>query len=172
MPDGVTPERFEVVANFLSHPRNRRIRVIAAGSRPTTRACASLTDLYPGVNFAEREIYDLFGVEFTATPISPASSCPTTGWATRCARTTRPPRAGHVQGRPEPAMTEEPRDSVDELVEVSDVDPITLTDDPEDRRLEAQTDEGAQQLRPLAGASRTKELVLTGGPWPDDSTTR
>src|SRR5690349_7612030 len=27
-PDGVAPERFEVVANSLSHPRNRRIRVI------------------------------------------------------------------------------------------------------------------------------------------------
>src|SRR6185295_9226566 len=25
---GVAPERFEVVANFLSHPRNRRIRTI------------------------------------------------------------------------------------------------------------------------------------------------
>ena len=26
--DGVTPERYEVVANYLSHPRNRRIRLI------------------------------------------------------------------------------------------------------------------------------------------------
>jgi NADH-quinone oxidoreductase subunit D len=37
----------------------------------------------------------------------------------------------------------------------------------EERRLEAQTDEGAQQLRPLTGEQRTRELVLTGGPWPD-----
>ena len=29
---------------------------------------ASITDLYPGVNFAERETYDLFGVEFTDHP--------------------------------------------------------------------------------------------------------
>ena len=29
VPAGVTAERFEVVANFLSHPRNRRIRTIA-----------------------------------------------------------------------------------------------------------------------------------------------
>jgi NADH-quinone oxidoreductase subunit D len=39
--------------------------------------------------------------------------------------------------------------------------------DEEERRLEAQTDEGAQQMRPLAGEPRTQELVLTGGPWPD-----
>ncbi len=32
---GVTPERFEVVANYISHPRNRRIRLITevAGRR-------------------------------------------------------------------------------------------------------------------------------------------
>ena len=28
LPDGVQGERYEVVANFLSHPRNRRIRTI------------------------------------------------------------------------------------------------------------------------------------------------
>jgi NADH:ubiquinone oxidoreductase subunit C len=67
IPAGVTAERFEVVANFLSHARNRRIRVIAElpVDDPTV---ASITDLYPGVNFAERETYDLFGVEFTGHP--------------------------------------------------------------------------------------------------------
>jgi NADH-quinone oxidoreductase subunit C len=67
VPVGVTPERFEVVANFLSHVRNRRIRVIAQlpADDPTI---ASMTDLYPGVNFAERETYDLFGVEFAGHP--------------------------------------------------------------------------------------------------------
>jgi NADH:ubiquinone oxidoreductase subunit C len=67
VPGGVTAERFEVVANFLSHPRNRRIRLIAQvpADDPTV---ASLSDLYPGVNFAERETYDLFGVEFTGHP--------------------------------------------------------------------------------------------------------
>ena len=64
---GVAPERFEVVANFLSHARNRRIRAIAQvpAEEPTI---ASLTDLYPGVNFAEREVYDLFGIEFAGHP--------------------------------------------------------------------------------------------------------
>ncbi len=67
VPAEVTAERFEVVANFLSHARNRRIRVIAQVpvDEPTV---ASISDLYPGVNFAERETYDLFGVEFTGHP--------------------------------------------------------------------------------------------------------
>jgi len=66
-PAGVAPERFEVVANFLSHPRNRRIRVITEvpAEDPTV---ASLCGLYPGMNFAEREVYDMFGVEFTDHP--------------------------------------------------------------------------------------------------------
>ncbi len=37
----------------------------------------------------------------------------------------------------------------------------------EEQRLEAQTDEGAQEMRPLTGDARARELVLTGGPWPD-----
>jgi NADH-quinone oxidoreductase subunit D len=44
-------------------------------------------------------------------------------------------------------------------------DDVTLQ--PEEARLEAQTDEGAQELRPLTGEARQRELVLTGGPWPD-----
>jgi NADH-quinone oxidoreductase subunit D len=38
---------------------------------------------------------------------------------------------------------------------------------PEERRLESQTDEGAQELTPLTGEARAREIVLTGGPWPD-----
>ncbi len=67
-------------------------------------------------------------------------------------------------------MTTEPKNSVDELVEVDDTDLLErpeLDHDPEERRLEAQTDEGDQQLRPMVGESRMKEIVLTGGPWPD-----
>ena len=49
-------------------------------------------------------------------------------------------------------MSEQPKDAVDELVEVVDDDLLEraeLADDPEERRLEAQTDEGDQQLRPM-----------------------
>jgi NADH:ubiquinone oxidoreductase subunit C len=64
---GVTPERFEVVANFLSHPRNRRIRTICEVPADDT-SVASLADVYAGVDFAEREAYDLFGVTFAGHP--------------------------------------------------------------------------------------------------------
>jgi NADH-quinone oxidoreductase subunit C len=67
IPSDIAAERFEVVANFLSHARNRRIRMIAQlpADDPTI---ASITDLYPGVSFPERETYDLFGIEFTGHP--------------------------------------------------------------------------------------------------------
>jgi len=61
--DGVAPERFEVVANYLSHARNRRLRVICEVPEHEP-AISSLSDVYPGTNFAEREAYDLFGITF------------------------------------------------------------------------------------------------------------
>jgi NADH:ubiquinone oxidoreductase subunit C len=64
---GVDPERFEVVANFLSHPRNRRIRVICQVPIGDT-VVSSLVDLYPGLNFAEREVFDMFGIAFDGHP--------------------------------------------------------------------------------------------------------
>jgi len=67
VPEGVEPERFEVVANFLSHARNRRVRTIA--QVPATDAeIASLTPLYAGLNFPEREVFDLFGITFVDHP--------------------------------------------------------------------------------------------------------
>jgi NADH/F420H2 dehydrogenase subunit C len=66
-PPGLVGERFEVVANFLSHPRNRRIRVICQvpASDPTV---PSIADVYPGMNFGEREAYDMFGITFDGHP--------------------------------------------------------------------------------------------------------
>ena len=65
--DGVAPERFELVANYLSHPRNRRLRVITEVPEGDTTV-ASIADVYPGVNFAERETYDMFGITFEGHP--------------------------------------------------------------------------------------------------------
>ena len=64
---GVVPERFEVVVNFLSHARNRRIRIVCEvpEADPTV---PSLTPVYPGANFPERESYDLFGITFEGHP--------------------------------------------------------------------------------------------------------
>jgi NADH:ubiquinone oxidoreductase subunit C len=66
-PNRVAPERYEVVANFLSHPRNRRIRVITQVPDDDTTV-ESITPVFPGINFAERETFDLFGIEFTGHP--------------------------------------------------------------------------------------------------------
>ena len=64
---GVALERFEVVANFLSHPRNRRIRAICEVPEADP-SVASLVAFYPGANFAEREVYDLYGITFDGHP--------------------------------------------------------------------------------------------------------
>jgi NADH-quinone oxidoreductase subunit C len=64
---GIDAERFEVVVNFLSHTRNRRIRIISEvpATDPTV---PSLTPVYAGANFPERESYDLFGITFEGHP--------------------------------------------------------------------------------------------------------
>jgi NADH-quinone oxidoreductase subunit C len=67
LPPGVGGERFEVVANFLSHPRNRRIRAICQVPADDA-SVASLVDLYVGVSFAERETFDMFGIVFDGHP--------------------------------------------------------------------------------------------------------
>jgi NADH-quinone oxidoreductase subunit C len=66
-PPGVAPERFEVVANFLSHSRNRRVRIVCEvpASDPTV---PSLTGVYIGTNFPERETFDLYGITFDGHP--------------------------------------------------------------------------------------------------------
>jgi NADH/F420H2 dehydrogenase subunit C len=67
VPAGVEPERFEVVANFLSHARNRRIRIICEVPDQDP-SVPSLTGVYPGANFPERETYDLLGITFEGHP--------------------------------------------------------------------------------------------------------
>lgn len=56
--------RFEVVVNLLSYePAARlRIRVGLPASDPTL---PSITDVFPGANFYEREAFDLFGILFS-----------------------------------------------------------------------------------------------------------
>lgn len=65
-PAGVALERFEVVANFLSYTRNRRLRAICQA--PDGAAVPSLFDCYPGTELPEREIWDLMGVPFDGHP--------------------------------------------------------------------------------------------------------
>ena len=59
--------RFEVVLNLLSHsPAQRlRIRVGVDGANPVA---PSVTSIFPGANFYEREAFDLFGIIFAGHP--------------------------------------------------------------------------------------------------------
>lgn len=66
LPAGVDPERFEVVANFLSHPRNRRVRFIC--QVPDGAEVESLFDLFSGTELPEREVFDLLGLRFAGHP--------------------------------------------------------------------------------------------------------
>jgi len=59
-------QRFEVVYNLLSICHNSRIRVKTYADEATP--VPSITPLYDGANWYEREVYDLFGVFFTNHP--------------------------------------------------------------------------------------------------------
>ena len=67
LPPGVTPERFELVAGFMNHDRRERIRarIQIPADDPTI---ASLYALYPGSDFLEREVFDMFGIVFDGHP--------------------------------------------------------------------------------------------------------
>ncbi|KAI9883890.1 MAG: autophagy protein 13 [Watsoniomyces obsoletus] len=59
-------QRFEVVYNLLSVRHNSRIRVKTYTDE--AKPVPSITPLYDGANWYEREVYDLFGVFFTGHP--------------------------------------------------------------------------------------------------------
>ena len=67
LPDGVAGERFEVVVNLLDMRGRRRLRarVQVPESDPTL---PTLFDLHPGTEAFEREVYDMFGIEFSGHP--------------------------------------------------------------------------------------------------------
>jgi|YNPBryunderm2012_1023409.scaffolds.fasta_scaffold00081_26 NADH-quinone oxidoreductase subunit C len=59
-------ERFDLVYILYSFARNQRIRIktrIPEGFRP-----ASAVPVYPTANWLEREIFDMFGIEFAGHP--------------------------------------------------------------------------------------------------------
>ena len=65
--DGVVAERFEVVVNLLDMGQRRRVRVRV--QVPADDAVLpTLFDLYPGTEAMEREVFDMFGIEFDGHP--------------------------------------------------------------------------------------------------------
>jgi NADH-quinone oxidoreductase subunit C len=67
LPDGVGPERFEVVVALLSLAQRRRVR-IRVQVPESDPVLDSLWDLYHGAEAMEREAFDMFGIRFTGHP--------------------------------------------------------------------------------------------------------
>jgi NADH:ubiquinone oxidoreductase subunit C len=67
LPEGVSPERFEVVVSLICHQDRQRLRlrVQIPGDDPT---CPSLFEIHPGTEAMEREVFDLFGIRFEGHP--------------------------------------------------------------------------------------------------------
>ncbi len=64
---GIRRTRFELVVNLLSLSHNRRLRILVAVPEDDPLV-PSLVPVYPGANFLEREVYDMFGISFTGHP--------------------------------------------------------------------------------------------------------
>lgn len=59
--------RFEVVMSLLSVSHNLRLRV-RVPLEADEATLPSITPIYPGANFFEREVYDMFGIVFEGHP--------------------------------------------------------------------------------------------------------
>lgn len=60
------PKRFDVVYHLLSPKQNIRIRIKVQADEETV--VPSITGVYPGADWFERETYDLYGVLFSGHP--------------------------------------------------------------------------------------------------------
>ena len=59
--------RFTVVYHFFSTSHKHRLRVVVP-IEETVPEIDSLTDLWPGANWLEREVWDMFGITFRGHP--------------------------------------------------------------------------------------------------------
>lgn len=61
-----TGQEFDIVIQLYSIPKNRRLRVKA--NLADGEACPSLTGIWAGTNWMEREVFDMFGIVFDGHP--------------------------------------------------------------------------------------------------------
>ena len=61
-------KRFVAVAHLLSIKNNQRVRIRCHAQDDAMPVVPSLTDLWPGANWFEREAFDLFGIVFEGHP--------------------------------------------------------------------------------------------------------
>ena len=59
--------RFEVIYHLFSIPKKRRVR-LKVKLDSASPVVESVTSVWPGANYFEREVFDLFGVRFTGHP--------------------------------------------------------------------------------------------------------
>ena len=59
--------RFEVIVNLLSVSKNSRL-IINVAVPDENLKIPSICEIYPGANFYEREVFDMFGIEFENHP--------------------------------------------------------------------------------------------------------
>ena len=59
--------RFEVIINLLSVSKNSRL-IINVAVPDEDLKIPSICEIYPGANFYEREVFDMFGIEFENHP--------------------------------------------------------------------------------------------------------
>ena len=59
-------KRFEIIYNFLSTTQNSRVRLKVNLS--DEESIDTISDIYPCANWYEREIFDLFGINFSNHP--------------------------------------------------------------------------------------------------------
>ncbi|MBX9403495.1 NADH-quinone oxidoreductase subunit C [Lysobacter sp. BMK333-48F3] len=65
----IAPERrFAAVAHLLSCQHNQRLRLKAFAPNDDLPVVGSLTGIWPGVNWFEREAFDLYGIVFEGHP--------------------------------------------------------------------------------------------------------
>ena len=67
LPQGIEPERFEIIVGLLSHADRHRLR-IRTQVPESDPSVPSLFDVHPGTEALEREVYDMFGIRFDGHP--------------------------------------------------------------------------------------------------------
>jgi NADH-quinone oxidoreductase subunit C len=65
---GMGHKRFAAVAHLLSIKNNQRVRIRCHAADDALPVVPSLCDIWPGLNWFEREAFDLFGIVFEGHP--------------------------------------------------------------------------------------------------------
>ncbi|HWJ63395.1 MAG TPA: NADH-quinone oxidoreductase subunit C [Acidimicrobiales bacterium] len=67
LPEGIAPERFELVVLLISHSARERLRICVQVPE-SDPVVPTLFEVHPGTEAMEREAFDLFGIRFDGHP--------------------------------------------------------------------------------------------------------